>query len=132
MRIEVSQLPPVECSLNWRGHWAKRYRAAKEYQEVVYYEAVNARNLFERSREAPLFSPFPFQKARLKLTFVFRLWQDRDENNLRTRFKPGQDALVQAELIIADSMGHLILDPIEVVIDRRQSPKTIIELEEVL
>jgi len=122
VRIEVNQLPPVECSQNWRGYWAKRYRASEAYRVAVYYEAVNVRNLTGQP---------PFEKPRLDLTFIFPHFQERDEDNLRARFKPGQDALVQAELLRGDSKACLVLGGIDIVIDRSQSPKTIIELEEV-
>ncbi|MBA7651595.1 hypothetical protein ES703_59414 [subsurface metagenome] len=128
MRIEVSQPPPVEYSLNWRGHWAERYKAGQVYQQAVFYECVDARNRLERLPWRPGFPPFT--KARLTLTFVFPYYQERDEDNLRARFKPGQDALVQAELIKGDSPEHLVLGDINIVIDRDRAPLTIIELKE--
>jgi len=128
MRIEISQLPPVECSPNWRGHWAQRYKASRTYQAAVFYECVNTRNKLERVTWRPGFPPF--EKARLTLTFVFPYYQERDEDNLRARFKPGQDALVQAELIKGDSPEHLVMGAINIIINRRRSPCTIIELEE--
>ena len=127
MMIEISQLPPRECSPNWRGHWAERYKAARVYREAVYYACVDVRNTLERVPGAPRFRPF--EKARLDLTFVFPHYQERDEDNLRTRFKPGQDALVQAELIRGDSPEHLVLGGINIVIDRDRAPLTIIELK---
>lgn len=128
MRIEVPFLPPAECSPNWRGHWTQRHEAAKVYQEAVYYACVDARNSLERVPGAPRFRPF--EKARLTLTFVFPYFRERDEDNLRAMFKPGQDALVQAELIKGDSPEHLVLGDINIRIDRPRSPCTIIELEE--
>ena len=129
MRIEVNQLPPVECSPNWRGNWPRRYQAAGVYQQAVFYESVNMRNILERVPWRPGFPPF--KKARLTLTFIFSQVRERDEDNLRARFKPGQDALVQAQLIPDDTPEHLVLGPIHIVVDRKQAPKTIIELEEV-
>lgn len=128
MRIEVDQLPPRECSPNWRGHWSLKYPAAKAFQEAVYYEAVNVRNTLKVPWSTPA---HPFSKARLDLIFIFNHWQGRDEDNLRAAFKPGQDALVQAHLIADDTPVYLELGTIEFVIDRRQSPKTIITLTEV-
>jgi len=129
MRIEVSQLPPVECSPNWRGHWSQRYKAARVYQEAVFYECVNVRNRLERLPWCPGFPPFT--KARLTLTFIFPRFRERDEDNLRAMFKPGQDALVHAQLIPDDTPEHLVMGSLNVVIDRQQAPKTIIDLEEV-
>lgn len=127
MRIEVDQVPPVECSPNWRGHWAQQYRAARAYRDAVYYESVNVKNTLK----APWATPaYPFRRARLDLTFIFRRRQDRDEDNLRASFKPGQDGLVLARLIADDTPEYLELGNIEIIVDRRQSPMTIIDLEE--
>ena len=128
MRIEVPFLPPTECSPNWKGPWIERYEAARTYQQAVYYCCVDARNKLERVPGRPGFPPF--EKARLTLTFIFPYFRLRDEDNLRARFKPGQDALVQAELIKGDSPEHLVLGDINIRIDRPRSPCTIIELEE--
>ncbi|GAJ08742.1 unnamed protein product, partial [marine sediment metagenome] len=53
-----------------------------------------------------------------------------DEDNLRARFKPGQDALVHAGLIESDSMDSLAMGTIAVEVDTSRAPLTIIELEE--
>lgn len=128
MRIEVSQLPPEECSPNSRAHWSEKYKAARVYQEVVFYHTVDIRNRLERLPWCLGFPPFT--KAQLTLTFVFPQLRKRDEDNLRAMFKPGQDALVQAELIPDDSPGHLVMGPLNIVIDKQEAPKTIIDLEE--
>lgn len=129
IRIEVNQLPPIQCSPNWRGHWAERYRAARVYQEAVFYEAVDVRNRLERLPWRPGFPPFT--KARLTLTFIFPEFQERDEDNLRARFKPGQDALVQAQLIPDDTPEHLVMGSLNIIISKEEAPKTIIDLEEI-
>ncbi|MBA7624742.1 hypothetical protein ES703_32154 [subsurface metagenome] len=122
MRIEVSQLPPVEYSPNWRGHWAQRYKAGIAYSEAVYCECVQVRNSGNWQ---------PFKRARLALTFVFPYKRRFDEDNLRARFKPGQDTLVHAGLIEGDTMENLELGTIQCVVDKARAPLTIIELEEV-
>lgn len=124
MRVEVSQLPPVEYSPNWRGHWSQRYQAGILYGNAVFYSAVDARN----RRETKVWHPF--KRARLNLTFVFPYRRRLDEDNLRARFKPGQDALVRAGLIEDDAMENIALGEIEVEVDRARAPLTIIELEE--
>ncbi len=129
MRIEISQLPPVSSSPNWRGFWPEKYKEARTYQAAVYYECVDMRNRLSRLPWRPGFPPF--DKARLTLTFVFYSSQERDEDNLRARFKPGQDALVQAGLIENDTPTYLVLGEINIIIDRQRAPLTIIELEEV-
>jgi len=129
MRIEVSQLPPASSSPNSRAHWTRRHRDAKIYQNAVFYECVDVRNKLERAHWQPGFPPF--EKARLTLTFVFPNYRKRDKDNLVSRFKSGQDALVQAQLVPDDTPEHLVMGSINIVIDRQQAPRTIIELEEV-
>lgn len=128
MRVEISQLPPVEWSQNSRANWAERYKAGRIYQEAVFYSCVDARN---RLQSVPGCQGFPpFKKPRLDLTFVFPNHRTRDENNLRARFKPGLDAIVQAGLIEGDSIELLELGKITVEVDRDRAPLTIIELGE--
>lgn len=129
MRIEVNQLPPISASPNWRGHWSKRYQDGRVYQAAVYYECIDIRNRLQRLPWRPGIPPF--KKARLDLTFVFPYKRRFDEDNLRARFKPGQDALVQAGLIEGDTMENLVMGKVEVQVDRARAPLTIIELEEV-
>jgi hypothetical protein len=126
MRIEVSQLPPVECSPNWRGHWSQRHEASIVYQTAVYYECIQVKNA-----AIALDSEWhPFKRPRLDLTFVFPCQRKRDEDNLRARFKPGQDALVLAGLIKGDTKDNLILGDINIEVDRLKAPLTVIELRE--
>jgi len=127
MRIEVSQLPPFEYSLNSRRNYWQRYKAGKVYQEAVFYECIKAKNM-------PISigwgERYPFKKPRLDLTFVFSQRRKRDEDNLRTRFKPGQDALVLAGLIEGDSKDNLILGYINIEVDPKRAPLTILELKD--
>jgi len=123
MRIEISQLPPVECSPNWRGHWSQRHEASKVYQAAVYYECIQVKNGLEDKWHA-------FRRPRLDLTFVFPCWRERDEDNLRARFKPGQDALVLAGLIEGDAKDNLVVGDIDIEVDRLKAPLTVIELRE--
>ena len=127
MRIEVPMLPPIEYSPNWRGHWAQRYKAGKVYQMAVFALCVDYRNRQMSASAAWC----PFEQSILNLTFVFRdRRKERDEDNLRARFKPGQDALVQAELIKSDTQRHLVMGTITIEVDRKRAPSTIIELED--
>ncbi len=128
MRIEVNQLPPAECSPNARIHWSERYQAAEIYQGAVFYECVDARNRLERLPWRPGFPSF--QKPRVNLTFVFPNYRKRDEDNLRARFKPGLDAIVQARLVEDDSIDILDLGKITVEVDKERAPLTIIDIEE--
>ena len=125
MRIEVSQLPPVEYSPNWRGFWVDRYQSGLVYKNAVFYSCVEARN-----RAALSGYPKPFDKARLDLTFVFPQRRRRDRDNLQARFKPGQDAIVAAGLVIDDDAEHLEIGRLDIVVDPERAPLTIIEIKE--
>ncbi len=121
MRIEVSQLPPVEYSLNWRGHWADRYKAGRVYQEAVFYSCVDARNKASNNK--------PFDNARLDLTFVFTVRRRRDRDNLLARFKPGLDAIVQAGLIFDDDAEHLEIGKVDILVNPERAPLTVIDID---
>lgn len=123
MRIEISQLPPVSSSPNWRGHWAERYQDGQIYQAAIFYSCVDAQNRAEGIS-------FPFIKARLNLTFVFPEERRRDSDNLLARFKPGLDAIVDAGLLLDDDTEHLTIEPPAILVDKERAPLTIIELEE--
>lgn len=129
MRVEVHSLPPTECSPNWRGHWSKRYQASRLYQADVFYACINMKTRLEGIPRCTSFPPF--SKARLDLTFIFASARCRDEDNLRSRFKPGQDALVQAHLLADDNPNYLIMGKVNIVVDPARAPCTIIDLEEI-
>lgn len=124
MRIEVSQLPPVECSPNWRGHWVQRYQAGRIYGLAVFYCCVDYKN-----RLGDAFTPI--QVARLDLTLVYPVERVRDRDNLIAMFKPGLDAVVRAGLIAGDDSKHLHWGEVNVVVDPDQAPLTIIDLEKI-
>ncbi len=126
MRIEVSQLPPASSSPNARVHWSERYQDAEIYKGAVFYQCVDARNR-QMVQEGKW---VPFSRPRLDLTFVFAQERIRDEDNLRSQFKPGQDAIVAAGLIIDDNSKRLIMGNINIIVDAARAPLTIIELAE--
>jgi len=126
MRIEVTQLPPVTSSPNWRGFWPERHKAGKVYHTAVFYCCVDARNRGYREGMS-----FPFTKARLNLTFVFAEQRRRDSDNLLARFKPGLDAIVDAELLLDDDAEHLEIGNVDILVDPGRAPLTIIELDEI-
>ncbi len=125
MRIEIPMLPPASSSPNAREHWAGKYQDARVYHDAVFYQCVNARNLGYLEGMS-----FPFLKAKLKLTFVFKDHRRRDRDNLITRFKPGQDSIVDSGLILDDDADHLETGDIVILVDPEQAPLTIIELDE--
>lgn len=129
MRIEVPLLPGEELSPNARVHWSGRSRASRIYGQAVFYCCVDVRNRLERRRWQPGFPPF--RRPRLDLTFVFREYRERDEDNLRAQFKPGQDAIVRAGLIEGDSPKHIVMGQVTIEVDKERAPLTIIELAEI-
>jgi hypothetical protein len=122
VRIEVTQLPPASASPNSRAHWSKKYKDAQVYSTAVYYEAVAERNKVDEFQ--------PFRHPVVQLTFVFSRKAIRDEDNLRARFKSGQDALVKAEIFNQDDMAHLEVNRPIILVDPQRAPMTVIEIEE--
>ena len=122
MIIEVPMLPPREYSLNSRCHWAKRYRAGRDYRTAVFLSCFTAGALSKKFN--------PFQKARLELTFVFAQRRTRDRDNLIAQFKPGLDELVDVGLLPDDDAEHLELGEVNIEVDKNRAPLTIIELME--
>ena len=123
MRIEVSQLPPPECSPNSRGYWSQRYKAGRVYGAAVFYSCVNYRNRLGKDF-------VPIQVARLDLTVVYAVERVRDRDNIISMFKPGLDAIVRAGLIAGDDSKRLHWGNVTPEVDRDRAPLTIIELEE--
>ena len=125
MRIEVSQLPPPEYSLNSRVHWAQRYQAGEVYKSAVYYSCVDARNRVLAKGK------LVFIRARLNLTFVFPQRRQRDKDNLVARFKPGLDGIVASGLVVDDDAEHLEISGVDILVDPKRAPLTVIDIEPV-
>jgi len=126
VRIEVSQLPPVTSSPNWRGFWPERHKGAKIYHDAVFYCCVDARNRGYREGMS-----FPFTQASLNLTFVFPEQRRRDRDNCLASFKPGLDAIVDAGLLLDDDTEHLEIGKVDILVDPERAPLTVIELDEI-
>lgn len=124
MRIEVSLLPPVEYSPNWRGAWPQRYQAGRAYGLAVFYYCIDYKN-----RLGAAFTPI--QVARLDLILVYPVERVRDRDNVIATFKPGLDSLVRAGLIAGDDYKHLHWGEVNIETDKDRAPLTIIELEEI-
>lgn len=122
-RIEINQLPPAECSPNYRGHWTERHRAARIYNSAVFYQCIDVKNRMLEHCEVK-----PIKVARIDLTFVCDRERVRDRDNFIARFKPGLDALVRAGVIEADDAKHLHIGNVNIEVDRDRAPLTIIEL----
>jgi len=127
MRIEVTQLPPVSSSPNWRGHWSEKYKDGQTYRDAVFYECVDA--IDRACREGRLaFTYLPFKKVKLNLTFVYPVYRRRDRDNLIAMFKPGLDAIIAAGLVADDDVEHVEIGEVNVDVSRTGAPLTIIEL----
>jgi len=122
MLIEIPFLPPGAMSPNWRGHWSRKSPASAEYREAVRLYCLNQRNLEKRWA--------PFSRPVMDLTFVFAQERNRDEDNMRARFKPGLDGLVDAGLLVDDNPSRLITGKLDTIVDKGRAPLTIIELKE--
>jgi hypothetical protein len=128
--IHVSQLPPASSSPNARVHWSVRYRDAEIYKKAVYYECVQLRNNIEAGLEDNEDSFQPIYRARVDLTFVFKVKRKRDPDNLLARFKPGLDAIVNAGLLSGDSSDRVSFGVPKIVVDQARAPETVIVLTE--
>ncbi len=122
MRIEIPFLPPGKLSPNARVHWSERSPAAAEFREACRLYCIDRRNQLKQWA--------PFVRPVMNLTFVFGKDRRRDEDNMRTRFKPGLDGLVDAGLLIDDNPGRLITGSLTMLVDKDRAPLTIIELQE--
>lgn len=122
MIIMVPFLPPATSSPNIHVHWSDRSPAAREFRDAVRLHCIDERN---RQRITA-----PLEKPVMNLTFIFKERRRRDKDNLRSRFKPGQDGIVDAELLVDDNPEHLITGEIEILVDKERAPLTIIELIE--
>ena len=123
--ISVTQIPPQECSPNWRGHWAEKYQPARVYHDAVYYSCVDTRNRGEKEGKS-----FPMLHAKLDLTLVFSESRRRDKDNMLARFTPGLNAIKDAGLILDDDSEHLEIGEIEIRVNPEMAPMTIIRLTE--
>ncbi len=115
-------LPPASASPNSRAHWSARHRDNRMYHAQV---KASVLDLFGVGMV-----PRAEARRRLDLTFIFRVEQRRDEDNLRARFKAGLDALVQCGLLIDDDPRFLETGDLTILVDRDLAPLTIIELED--
>lgn len=78
--------PPRECSPNWRGHWSKRAKAAKQYKHAC----------FVLTKEAKINSIDWDGQVHLWITFNKPSRRAMDDDNLIASFKAGRDGLALA------------------------------------
>ena len=99
--------PPRECSPNWRGHWAKKAKAAKAYKLACWALA----------KEAKVTAPAEGQ-IRLIIEFIPPDRRHRDMDNMLASVKAGIDGLALAmgvndnrfalTLSVSDRVGGMV------------------------
>lgn len=123
IRIEIPALPPKESNPNWRGHWARKARAVKEFRELAMYCAFNAH------QGAP---PW-FFKAKVGITLVIKDNRYyRDPDNAVASLKSAIDGCCDAGIILGDDREHLEYSlPIMYEVNPQEAPKTILEFSQI-
>jgi Holliday junction resolvase RusA-like endonuclease len=122
LQIEIPSPPSPELNPNqsWKLHWGQKARATREFKQLVYLYALQA-------KPADWIAP---EKASLQLTFITKDQRMRDADNLLAAAKPVFDALVSAGLIKGDDFKHLVIEGVEIRMDKDNSPKTLLKIEE--
>lgn len=122
LKIEIPSLLPKETNPNWRGHFAKKAKAVKEFREMAMYCAINATEG----------NPPWYVKAEVSVTLVIAdMRYYRDPDNALASLKPAIDGCVDAGVILGDDDKHLRYKlPITYRINRQEAPKTILEFKE--
>jgi hypothetical protein len=85
-------LPPKEVRNNWRGHWAKKAGAVKQYRLLARFRATTA-----MGSTKPM-----WKKASVKVTAYFPTARHLDPTNLIDALKPAFDGLQDAGVIEND------------------------------
>jgi len=116
-------LPGRELNPNYKGHWSRRAKAARELREVAGWRAKQERMRWLQGHE----------KAEVSVTFVIRDRRGyKDIDNAIASLKPAIDGCVDAGIIPGDSDKHLSYRlPILYQIDKKRSPLTILEFKEI-
>jgi crossover junction endodeoxyribonuclease RusA len=124
IRVKIPALPPKEASPNWRGHWAPKMRAVREFREMAMYCGINA---------CLGSGPPEFYKAVVSITLVIRdARYYRDPDDALASLKPAIDGCVDAGIIRGDSQEHLEYRlPIVYEVNRGEAPKTILEFTQI-
>ncbi len=102
--IILNHLPPPELNPNRIRsiHWTKRSEVEQNARKEVWVEACNA---WDNGK--------PMTKARISYDFILKSKRERDLDNLYAATKPYTDGVVDAGVLISDSInclqiGHII------------------------
>lgn len=106
-------LPPIECSPNWRGHWAKKARAVKGYRTLCAWEAVNHG-----------YGALMFESAVVSVEYRAHRgapgYHALDVQNAMAAMKAGIDALVDARILVNDSGKRVQWDEFRLMTTKRE------------
>lgn len=118
MKLILNDIPP---SLNvWsRMHWAKAAKVKKQWEYDIWGASREGRALKEINEE------WPYDKAKIRITFYFKTHARRDIDNMNQKFL--LDGLVKAGVIKDDSTN--VIGQVEIIpaYDKNR-PRTEIEV----
>jgi crossover junction endodeoxyribonuclease RusA len=89
----VLTLPTKELSPNWRGHWAQKSRAVREYRSQAYAAGIAA-----SKHNKPM-----WKTAIAQATFFHLTRHRRDGDNLLASLKAAFDGIADAGIVANDS-----------------------------
>ena len=123
MIIRIPVLPGRELNPNYKGHWSRQAKAAREFRESAGWCAKAELQKWLQGHE----------KAELSVTLVIRDRRGyKDLDNALASLKPAIDGCVDAGVIPDDDDEHLSYRlPILYQIDKEHSPLTILEFKEI-
>lgn len=118
--ITVPQLPPASQSPNSRAHYMVKHRERKDYMAMVGLSALAA-----GVKDCKL------SKAKVGIELVFPNNRRRDSDNAGIRAsKPVLDCLVNLGILQDDSAEHVTLEPVQLTVDSKRAPATVIRIQE--
>jgi crossover junction endodeoxyribonuclease RusA len=116
-------IPGIPPSLNqWsRMHWAKAAKIKKQWENDILYTFLSLVRVWKKNE-------FPYQKAKIKITYYFATKRRRDIDNMNQKFI--LDGIVKAGIIADDSTN--VIGQVEVVPEYdKDNPRVEIEISEV-
>uniref|UniRef100_A0A6H2A434 Uncharacterized protein n=1 Tax=viral metagenome TaxID=1070528 RepID=A0A6H2A434_9ZZZZ len=119
IKVEIPCALPNATNPNWKGHWAVRAKAVKQFRADAYFAA-----LVWGARKEP-----PYKKATVTITLIVPDKRYiRDPDNALASLKPAIDGCVDAGIIKDDD--DLSFKPVIYEIDRGRAPLIILEFHE--
>lgn len=98
---------------NGRAHWRQKAKCMRKDKEAVY---VAVRSLGGSSRDSPALT-----HAHVKVTFYVTVAARRDADNLLSSLKGVLDGLVDAGVLVDDSLDVIGMPEIAVVVDKARA-----------